>query len=248
MPLADRLIQVTIPLPDGPVTVTGERTDCPYLAIAPGFAKDGVSGLLVLTHIPTGRRLPVLPIEKERLRKLAAAVAHLDWDFTDPAGFTAETRDGFLKARREIEGAEGEEIFTEYPKNWGRGEDALPGDADAMVKWLLDGWQATHDQMHNRDHPRKISMDGPDGKPNWEWIAGSIRQVDVFGMAYLLAALRRVAPDVADHATAFLAEQWAAGDSIGEWVWQWQDELRKGEPLRLPAVPSPEPADGEFLS
>src|ERR1051326_6585984 len=110
------------------------------------------------------------------------------------------------------------------------------------------GGQSTHDQMHNRHHPRKISMNGPDGKPNWEWIAGSIRQVDVFGMAYLLAALRRVAPDVADHATAFLAEQGAVGDSIGELVCQWQDELRKGEPLRLPAVPSPEPGDGEFLS
>lgn len=246
-PLADRLVQVTMNLADGPVTVTGERTECPFLAITPAFTKDGVSDALVLTHVPSGRRLPVLPLEKARLRKLAAAVAHLDWDFTELAGFTAETRDGFLAARRKIESGEGEEIFAEYPKGWGR-DGEIPGDAASMVRWLLDGWQATHDHMHSKDHPNKIPMDGPDGKPNWEWIAGSLRQVDLFGLAYVLAALQRVNPTVADHVTAFLAEQWAAGDSLGEWVWQWRHEIEEGRPLKLPAVPSPEPAEGEFLS
>jgi hypothetical protein len=286
-PLADRLIQGTIHLEHGPVTVTAERTDCPYLVIAPGFAKDGVSDTLVLTHLPTGRRLPVLPLEKSRLRKLAAAVAHLDWDFTDHAGFTAETRAGFLAARRKVEADEGEQISQEYPQNWGRGPDAIPGDAEALTRWFLDGWQAIEDRMWSRKSKEiksKISVDElrteiekalgekPDaqqvdmdrvmdavlvaldktriapGKTNLHWVYAIQRQCDTFGLAYLLAALRRVAPETADHAAAFLAEQWAAGDSLGEWVWQWRHEFEEGRPLRLPAVPSPEPAEGEFLS
>lgn len=249
IPLADRFTIVTVPLRDGSsVTLCAERTPCPFLVITPVISEGGLTERVVLTHMPTGRTLPgMLFGTPERLRELAAKVVHLNWDFTAPDAFPIETRKGFLEARKEIEFGEGEEIFTDYPDGWGKGPGSIPGDADGMVQYFLDGWQASYDRMH-RDHPEKIPMDGPDEKPNWEWLAALLRQADTFGLVYLLAALRRVAPETANHAAAWLAGQWASGDSIGEWVWQWRDEIEKGEPLKLPAVPSPGPAEGELFS
>lgn len=292
VPLADRLIPVTLNLTDGPVTVTGERTACPYLAITPALTRDGLVDDLTLTHIPTGRSLGrMLLADKSRLRNLAAAVDRLDWNFDDPQAIPRETRDGFLKARRELEFADGEEIATEYPKGWGSGPDAIPGTADGLLSWLLDGYQASSDRLHGdgEDHipfmlPLRgeiaqalMAADAPGvtwdelgdderngwlakADPIWEvlnrhrlvevnphYLIATQRLCDTFGTAYLLAALRRVAPQVADHASAFLAGEWATGEH-GEWVGQWRHEIEEGRPLRLPAVPSPEPAEGEFLS
>ena len=199
--LADRLTTVT--LAGTGVTVTAERTVCPYLVITPAMTDDGITNRLVLMHTLTGRMLPpMLGCDKSDLRKLAAAVAHLDWDFTDSHAFPPKTREGFIEARAELEFGESRE---------------------------------------------KVSMDLPDGKPNPTWMALLTRQADTFGIVYLLAAIRRVAPETADHAAAWLAGQWAAGDSLGEWVWQWRHELQQGEPLHLPAVPSPPPTEGELL-
>lgn len=245
-PLADRFTTVT--LAGRGVTVTAERTECPHLVIAPIVTQEGrLTEYLQLIHAPTGYAVPRgLLFTMDDLRRLASSVAHLDWDFSDPKGSPSETAKGFIEARKTLEFAEGKEIFTDYPTNWGKGEDSIPGDADSLVRWLLDGWQALYDHLH-KDHPNKVPMNLPDGKPNPEWTWRTIRQVDVFGIAYLLASLRRVAPDTANHAAAFLAQQWASGDSIGEWVWQWRHEIENGEPLHLPAVPSPSPQPGELF-
>lgn len=249
-PLADRF--TTVILSDRDIVVTVERTDCPHLGIGPVISKDGITDAICLLHLPTGTYLPqtleMVLGGGETLRKLAAEVAGLDWDFIDLHGCPKATVEGYLAARRALETASGERIFQEYPQGWGAGPDPIPGDAAAMVAWLLDGWQATEDQMFNADNPDKLESSLPDGSPNPWWAMLSTRKVDVFGLAYLLAALQRVSPAVADHAAAFLAGQWAAGDSLGEWVWQWRHEIEQGEPLKLPAVPSPEPPDGQFLS
>lgn len=250
--LVDRFTTVT--LAGTGVTVTAEKTACPHLVIAPGITRDGLTGQLALVHVGTGRSLPPpLMGDKADLHAITEKVADLPWDFTDVDAITADDepakqlreqlRDEYYAARRAVKFADGERILQAYPDGWQDDPQRIPGTADAMVKWLLDAYQATDDRIMG-DGPGKIPLDLPDGTPNPAWTNAVMRKVDLFGMAYLLAALRRVVPEVADHATAFLAAQWDGGDSLGEWVWEWRQQVEKGEPLRLPAVPSPEPADG----
>jgi hypothetical protein len=68
------------------------------------------------------------------------------------------------------------------------------------------------------------------------------RKVDLFAVVYLLAALRDLNPEHADRVAARLADQLAAGDSLGEWVDQWHRELNAGRPLTLHL--DEDPADG----
>lgn len=244
-PLADKF--TTVVLAGTGVTMTAEKTASPYLVITPVIANNGITEHLMLTHVPTGQSLPGLQFgDSAKLRELAENVAHLDWDFTIAADFPAETRSGYIEARRAIEFAQGEQIARSYPEGWEDNPRRIPGTADAMVRWLLDSFRAIDDHMGGKG-PDRIPSD-VDGKVNPAFIQASREKVDLFGLAYLLAALRRVAPEVADHATAFLAEQWDYGDSLGEFVWEWHQELEAGEPLKLPAVPSPEPAEGELFT
>lgn len=60
------------------------------------------------------------------------------------------------------------------------------------------------------------------------------RVVDLYGQIYLLGAVRHFAPDDADRVAADLALAWEAGDSLGEWVYQWRQELDAGRPLTIP--------------
>ncbi|MFD4444895.1 hypothetical protein ACFWPK_34480, partial [Nocardia sp. NPDC058519] len=54
-----------------------------------------------------------------------------------------------------------------------------------------------------------------------------------YGTAYLLAVLHRVDPVAADRAARYLAGAWDAGDSLGEWIYQWREEIGAGQPLTL---------------
>lgn len=71
-------------------------------------------------------------------------------------------------------------------------------------------------------------------KDDWEERARIlVRQVDLFGTAYMLAVARHLDPVRADRAAAFLAEMWDAGDSLGEWVFEWREQVADGKPLSL---------------
>lgn len=244
-PLADRFTTVT--LGGSGVTVTAERTACPFLVIAPVIDRNGLTETVTLVHTRTGSVAPGgLMSTPADLRTLAAAVAHLDWDFDDPTAAPKATIEGFKAARFEFETSNGERFVAAYPDGWQDNPRKIPGTADAMVRWLLDSYWAISDRTFGLG-PEVIPA-SIDDKINPEFVTACREKTDLFGLIYLLATLRRVAPTVADHATAFLAGQWDYGDSLGEWVWQWREEIEKGEPLKLPAVPSPEVPDGEFLS
>lgn len=103
------------------------------------------------------------------------------------------------------------------------GPGRIARDATPMLRDLLADWQGLFDLLWKSDK-----------EPNSaDRIAIIARQVDLFGTVYLLAALRHFDPVRADRAAAFLAEQWDAGDSLGEWIYQWREELGAGKPLTL---------------
>jgi len=69
--------------------VVGELTVCPQLALTPlrGEAPGGTWLGVVLTHLPTGRYLPLQAWTDEVgvLHRVAELLAHLDWSCPDPA-------------------------------------------------------------------------------------------------------------------------------------------------------------------
>jgi hypothetical protein len=102
-----------------------------------------------------------------------------------------------------------------------------PGDiarrAEHLLRELLTEWQELYDALWKENPPlseldRRVVIS---------------RQVDLFGAIYLLACVRHLAPEQADSAAAALADEWDAGDSLGEWIYQWREELDAGKPLTL---------------
>ena len=56
-----------------------------------------------------------------------------------------------------------------------------------------------------------------------------------FGLVYSLAVIERyVDPEIAAAFAVDLSQIFEAGDSFGEWVWQWRSEDIRGLPLTLP--------------
>lgn len=45
--------------------------------------------------------------------------------------------------------------------------------------------------------------------------------VNLYGVVSTLRAFHEAAPDAADKAAADLWTAWDAGDSLGEWLWEW---------------------------
>ncbi len=66
------------------------------------------------------------------------------------------------------------------------------------------------------------------------------RVITCWTSAYLWAALARSAPEVAERVARDIALACEAGDSFGEWTWQWADELRQGLPITLPGLDGPQ--------
>ena len=104
------------------------------------------------------------------------------------------------------------------------GPGGIPRRADALLRMLLDEFQQLFD----------VTMAFPKQVEGDERRHMLTRQVDTFGQAFLLAALREFAPANADKVAAALADQWDGGDGLGEWVYQWRQELDAGQPLTLP--------------
>lgn len=77
------------------------------------------------------------------------------------------------------------------------------------IKELLDGDRAAHN--------RNIRLE----------IAGWVN-------VYLWEVVRRYAPEIADRVAEDIADACEAGDSMGEWLWDWQQDRARGKGLRLP--------------
>lgn len=221
-----------------PVAVLGEPTANPHLVVIPGVAH-GLSwtGSFVLLHVPTGRS--VSTGDAVVLRDLAERLSGLDWSFTDDP--PADLRAAVYAAVRAA--AMTEPSGQEFPAHdaWGRGEagGGLPRLAQPLIAEFLDDYQSAHNRTVGPDAiPLRVpDPDNPDGRPNPDWDHAIMAKVHDYGLAYLLAALHRIDPEVADSAAAALADAWDDGDGLGEWVYQWRQELAAGRPLTLPGIP-----------
>jgi hypothetical protein len=99
----------------------------------------------------------------------------------------------------------------------------LPRRAVDYQRMLMDEFQKAYDRRFDRTISRS----------NEENSYLSLLKVSAFSETYLLGVLRSIDPAVADKAAAALADQLDAGDALGEWVYQWREEIDLGEPMTL---------------
>lgn len=99
----------------------------------------------------------------------------------------------------------------------------IPRTADDLLRMLMTDFQKHFD----------ATIDPQSGGLKLDHVA---QTVNLYGLIYLLGAVRHFAPDDADKVAAELADAWEAGDSLGEWVYQWRQELEAGQPLTIPLV------------
>lgn len=230
------------------MTVLGEPTAVGQLVITPVPSRDGgYEGGFCLTHVPTGRL--VCRAQLYELRHIAELVAHIDWSFTDPQHFVTSP-DGQAVAKL-IRAAQLTDPPGEFSPpahdGWGAAGkgNGLKRRALPMIRDFLADYQHSCERISYPDGdvpsyvPDPDNPDHPRGKPNPEWHHHIIRQVNDYGLAYLLGALHRIDPEVADSAAAALADAWDAGDSMGEWAWQWARELAEDKPMTLHGIPDP---------
>lgn len=240
------LVHQSIPLKIGSTTTTvqvpAQPTDCPYLVIAPaiGSTADGKSprfrGTLALTHTRTGAVLAESTYVRG-LEKLAAALTTFHWDF--------DTRDHFAQPNNTDMANAVRQIIRDWQIDQGySGPVSLYGDDDdkraarerepatTLLREQLHWWTDQYKSIHERELIRK----------NQEaWYEAISCSVNGWGMTYLLAVLQRVAPDVADIAARRLVAEFDAGDTMGEWVFQWSQEMDSGKPLTLHGIPDVDP-------
>lgn len=220
----------------GTVEVSAAPTACPYLVITPGVYSNadgvGFTGGLTLTHTLTGRRITV-DTNFARLQELAKLLAEFDWAFSDPDHVNPETIKEVATVVREWEMAQAP---TRPVSLWGDDDEKRAARAAAPATTLLaetiDWWL-----KHAEEFRKRLDID----KDRDAYFAEISSSVNGYGMVYLLAVLRAVDPKVADIAARDLVAQYDAGDCMGEWVYQWNEEIAKGEPLTLRGIPSVEP-------
>lgn len=228
-----RFAPVSIATKSGPVDVFGEVTDNPYLFITPVLDEhDRLAEGWTLTHGPTGYRLPgQIMSSPSELRILASKVAQLDWSSADPADLSDKAA-AYRHALGEHEAtitASPFETPSTFPDGTGTPRQALP-----LLAYMLDVWQ--HTWSAHEDTPFHLA----EGVFNPDWQRQVDHLLDIYGMAYLLAALHVHLPEIADQVTATLADMWRDGDDLAEWAQAWRRQLAAGEALTLPGVRTPD--------
>lgn len=237
-----QLIPVTIGGAQRAVLVPAQTTDCPHLVIAPavGCSKDGsrlrLRGTVALIHTGTGASLAE-GTYVDGLAKLAIALKDFDWEFN--------TRDHFSHPENATMATAVRDAIRDWQMDEGfSGQVSLPGDDDekraarerepaaTLLREQLHWWQSHYKSIHERD----LYSTNPDA-----WHAALSSSVNGWGMAYLLAVLQRVNPSVADIAARRLVAEFEAGDGLGEWAFQWGQELDSGRPLTLHGIPDADP-------
>lgn len=220
------------------VTHYGETTPVPELFITPNMTWDGHFAYgHVLVHGPTGRCV-TSGGDLDRLRAIACDLAEFDWsDVTDPT-----LLQGAVEVLRKHQFTDPSAAELPAHDAWGpdgKGE-GLKRAAVPMATDILADLQKALSKTGGED---AVPLDVPDPdspkgtKPNIEWTFWVFRMVHDFGLAYLLLILNALDAEAADSAAAWLADQWASGESLGEWAWEWHQALRTGGDIELPGVP-----------
>ncbi|MEN4399991.1 hypothetical protein [Mycolicibacterium conceptionense] len=233
---------------DRTVELAAEPTACPHLVVTPGIASDEdgrvyFRGGVTLTHTGTGRAL-ASDMHSYRLHQLAQKLTdelpEFDWNFTDT---------NHLYAHPDKRDAAGAVIREWQMADAYRGPVRLYGDDDAkaaaresdpaatLLGENLEWWIE-----HSKNYMEELDWDNPDHQR--ARVAEISVSVNGYAFIYLLAVLQRVDPTVADIAARDLVGQFDAGDSLGEWVWQWREEFAEGKPLSLRGIPDADPLAG----
>lgn len=225
------------------VRVTGQPTACPHLLITPRVAvrADGALSFtdgLVLAHAPTGR-IVVGGESATRLLRLAELLAGFDWSFTDFDNVASDTLKliGKVVQRWRLEDASSIPGVLLYGETEAQRAERESAPARALLVEHLEWWQ-----RHNES---RVMATGTSVDPATEqaWRDGVNTSVEGYGVIYLMAVLWRTNPTVADIAARMLTLAWDAGDSMGEWVYQWRKELADNHPLTLHAIPEADPLE-----
>ncbi len=226
---------------DRRVRVPGQRTACPHLVITTEIRQtlpgdwEMFGGRSVLTHEPTGRRVALREFDGQSLLELAEKLTRFDWSFTEPEAVNAA--DWYPEAVAAIRDWQ---MSYSVPTTHFDGEpDDIKADRerDPAGAWLrehLDWWQ-----NHWKFYTGKESNLWDDNKE--AFAAHSSLSAEAFVGIYLLAVLRRIDPAAADVATRELIAELDAGDSLGERIYQWHNELASDQPLSLPGIPDANP-------
>ncbi len=232
--MSDFLTQ-TVRLAGVTVDVTASPTDVAHLVVTPmlGRGKRGrvvLTGKLALTHTFTGQYVAVSH-SFERLNALALQLAEFDWDFTDPI----RSRD-MQGAAQVIRQWQLSDAYDGPATLWGddaemraarEREPATTLLAEQLQWWIQHSTATRESDLYDTN--------------NEAWHAQLSAGVQGYGLIYLLAVVREIDPTVADIAARDLVAAFDAGDSLGEWVWQWRNELAEGQPLTLRGIPAHDP-------
>lgn len=231
------LITLTIPTCEhGQVTITGDQVT-EHFAITPALTvhEDGTLGLSahgkVLVHIPTA--LAITHDGLISMRRYATVLEELPIDWATLTVPTAEQTTLIREAYHGMWADTSDDL--PWPK-WA-GDKTTP--ALSLIVHELD------DQLDNGEHRRKLwralenqvaEHDPELGRTvSGHLIASSaIETVRAYGLVYLLAVLQRVDPAAADRAADHLVTAWEHGDDVGEWLYQWRQELAEKVPMQLP--------------
>ena len=221
------------------IPVTAQLTACDQLVVAPAIKKtdDGweLTRHLHLVHSPT--RSTIIHDEwPNSLFDLAAQLAEFDWKFTDRDHLTKpENRETFEKIKTVVRAWQSNGF--DEPAYFSGDSEELKADrqrdpAGTYLREHLEWWSKHHDGL------RSSGLASENLRAYGAEINAS---VEGYSVIFLLAVLRKVAPQIADMATKELVSDLECGDSLGEWVFRWRDELAKGEPLTLMGIPDPDP-------
>jgi hypothetical protein len=222
------------------VWVPAQTTPCPHLVITPAVGwSDGrlrFRGALALTHTLTGAPL-VQSMSAAGLEKLADALKGFDWVFSARDHFAKPENAALAGAvRAVIRDWQTDEGFSGPVVLWGDDKDKRAArerePATTLLREQLDWWS----QQYKSGHDRDLMNQNRDA-----WYEAISSSVNGWGMTYLLAVLQRIAPDVADIAARRLVAEFDAGDGLGEWIFQWSQELADGKPLTLSGIPDADP-------
>lgn len=229
--------------------VLAERTRNPHLAVNPMVDHEGgYTGRFALTHVPTGRAVTVSE-EPHRLRAIAEGLADLDWDHQ---GVEELTTAGTLAAAslilNRIGAHEPSGVEVPHADNWGGKDAGIPRQTVPFITWNVEVVQEAlrrtmgiGEDAVPLTEPGSVTAEKPHGVANPVWTLWLSRQIESFGVVYLLLVLHRVAPRTAESAVAWLADQWETGESIGEFTADWWQHIQAGtlDDLDIPALSPP---------
>ncbi len=232
------MIGIVFSTPDGPTTtqVTAEPTAATGLFITPEIAGQEMTGRFLLTHGASGYRLPphlggggmlsgaFAPEELHIARRVAQHLADtpIDWTAeretvmaqitTHSAAVTDAVRRGKLPP---AETSDGDDRAGEPPAPYPSTEAQATADALArhLTLGLLTRTYAATDLVG------EATPTNPDGmRRYYDNLHAMIAE---YGLVFVLREVAKLDRDVADKLAREVWAAWDAGDSIGEFVWEW---------------------------